>query len=69
MASARARWRRPSGPINFPPFVDDILGALSVNALSYRLRDEESAARIRALTVETIVKTAGPLGGHPQLED
>lgn len=59
----------PGGPVNYPPYVDDILVALSVNVLSYRLRDQESAARIRAVTVETISKTASQLGGHPQLED
>lgn len=57
----------PGGPINYPPDVDDILVALTVNVLSYRLVDQDSAANIRALTVETITKTAGRLNSHPQI--
>ncbi len=54
------------GPVNYPPDIDDILVGLSVNVLSYRLRDQDKAAEIRALTVATITETASRLTGHPQ---
>src|SRR5690348_16041624 len=60
---------RPGGdggnPVNYPPYIDYVLVALAVNVMSYRLADQERAAGIRALTVETISATAQKLGGHP----
>lgn len=52
-------------PRNYPPYIDDVLVALAVNVLSYRLADQERAAIIRGVTVETIGATAQKLGGHP----
>ncbi len=51
-------------PVNMPVEVDDVLIALTINVLSHRLADQERAASIRGLTVQTIGTTAQKLGGH-----
>jgi hypothetical protein len=59
-------WCDGPNPVNFPPYIDDVLVALAVNMMSYRLADQERAAGIRALTVEMISATAHKLAGHPE---
>jgi hypothetical protein len=64
---------RPGGsggnPVNYPPYIDDVLVALAINVLSYRLADQEQAAEIRQSTVRTVTATAHKLGGHPSEAD
>lgn len=65
-------WHHPGlpghgpGPVNRPPDVDDILVALHINVLSYRLADQAAAAEIRKATVGTITQTASKLVGHAE---
>jgi hypothetical protein len=49
------------GPINYPPAIDDIMAAITINVLSYKMLDQQRAGEIREATQQTIAKTAGQL--------
>jgi len=51
-------WKRPGGPINYPPVTEAILSALLAHTSSYMLLDEKAAGAIRAAAVKSIIEAA-----------
>jgi hypothetical protein len=51
-------WKRPGGPVNYPPATEAILSALLAHTSSYLLTDQRAAAEIREAAIKSIVEAA-----------
>ncbi len=49
------------GPINYPPAIEDIMAGLTIHTMSYMMRDQEQAGRIRGAAEASIVATVSNL--------
>jgi len=56
-------WPRPGGPgpINLPPDVEDLMGALATYTSSYLMQDRAAAREIRNIAGRQLVNAAGRL--------
>jgi hypothetical protein len=56
--------RRPGpgpGPINYPPAIDSMMGALLIHTSSYMLLDKQAAQQIRNHAEQSLARTAQSL--------